>query len=371
MPAEIEMPAGGAESGDSAWEAAEKGAAAHEAELVAQGLPVPGGDAGAIQETEAPAKPAEPTKPAAKGRTEPTGDKSAKLKRLEALAGELGMRVDANRVEVAERVKLREERRQHREQITREQAQFQARMAEESGKFQGSAAKYEAFEKAREANDFEGMAKASGFDSWKALVNEHTKRMASPEYREIQELKRRDAEREEAIKTDRARQEQAQQAQQHATSIAAYKAGMAEELKASGIQVDGVRVEAMASDPHIVGMLYDVRADHYRATGEELDLQEVLETPSRAFGGKSILDVLEESYQNLGKIFGDRPVQDEAASAATPRGGPSSRSRERKPPKTVSQRNAAEASAPPEFKDDAEFKRYFTGLLNQSTHTSG
>lgn len=365
MPAEIEMPSGGAESGDSAWEAAEKGAAALEAEMVSKGIPVPGGDAGAIQETELPAKPAESAKPAAKPKAEPAGDKSGLLRQIEELAAKAGMKVDGNRVEVAERVALRNERRQHRETMAREQAQFRARMAEESGKFQGSAAKFEAFERAREANDFEGMAKAAGFSDWKALVGEHTKRLQSPEYREIQELKHRDAEREEAVKRDRERQAQAQQAQQQATSIAAYKVGMADELKSSGGQL-----EAMAADPHIVGMLYDVRADHYRATGEELDLQDVIETPSPRFGGESVLDLLEKSYHNLSKIFGDRPALDEAASAATPRGGPSSRSRERKPPKTVSQRNAAEASAPPEFKDDAEFKRYFTGLLNQSTHTS-
>ena len=232
MPAEIEMPAGGGEAGESAWAAAEKLAAAHEADLTAKGIPVPGGDAGTVQESAHDAEPAkvEPTKPAAaKAKPEPAGDKSALLRQIEELASKAGMKVDGNRVEVAERVALRNERRQHREQLERDRAQLQALQAQESGKYQNHAA----FEKAREANDFEGMAKASGFDSWKALVNEHTKRLGSPEYREIQELKRRDSEREEAIQRDRQERERAQQAQQQATSIAAYKSSMAEELSAS------------------------------------------------------------------------------------------------------------------------------------------
>ena len=374
MPDIGEMPAGGAEPGESAWAAAEKLAEAHEAELVSKGLPVPGGDAGSVQETPASEAKPEQAKQAPKGKDKPAepvaSDKSAELKQLEAMAAKLGYKFDGNRVEVAERVALRNERRQLREQMGRELAQHQAKIAEETTKFQGSAERYRAFEAAREANDFEGMAKAAGFDSWKALVNEHTKRLASPEYREIQELKRRDAEREEAIRKDREAQAQAQQAQQQATSIAQYKAGMADEMKAGGGQL-----EAMAADPHMVNMLYDVRAEHYRQTGEELDLQEVLETPSRVFGGKSILDVLEESYQNLSKIFGDRPAQAEASQEVAPRGGSSSRSREqKKPPKTVSQRNAAEASAPPTFPDTPEgekaFKAYFAQQLNQATSIS-
>lgn len=229
-----------------------------------------------------------------------------------------------------------------------------------------SRGKSEAFNKALESRDFDGMAKASGFKDWRDMLNEQTRSMASPEYREIQELKKRDAERDAAIKTEREQREQWAAQQQQLEGIKAYKVSMAEDMRTRGGEL-----EPMAEDPDLVNMLYDVRADHFRRTRDELDLEELLDTPTPLLGGKSPLDKLRAMRDSLNAIFGDHPSdQDEAASAAARRGGQSARSRERKPPKVVSQRNAAEASAPPEFKDDAEFKRYFTGLLNQSTHVT-
>ncbi len=371
MPDEIPMPPGGAERGETTWSAAEKLAEAHEADLRSKGVPVPGEQAGSIVSSEhAPTEGEKPEvvaakKPAAKPVAGDT-DKAAIRKQIEELAAKAGMKVDGNRVEVAERVALREERRVMRETAARELQREREKLGIEMKAAADSRGKSEAFNKALESRDFDGMAKASGFKDWRDMLNEQTRSMASPEYREIQELKKRDAERDAAIKTEREQREQWAAQQQQLEGIKAYKVSMAEDMRTRGGEL-----EPMAEDPDLVNMLYDVRADHFRRTRDELDLEELLDTPTPLLGGKSPLDKLRAMRDSLNAIFGDHPSdQDEAASAAARRGGQSARSRERKPPKVVSQRNAAEASAPPEFKDDAEFKRYFTGLLNQSTHVT-
>lgn len=379
MPDEIPMPPGGAEAGESTWSAAEKLADAHEASLRAKGEPIPGEQAGSIVSSEPVAhtaevvkpEPGKPAKPAAKpAAAVPAADKSAIIKEIEALAAKAGMKVDANRVEVAERVALREEKRRFRESAAREQSEIRARLAKEMQDSADARGKAEAFTKALDGGDFDGMARAAGFKDWREMLNEQTKRMASPEYRRVQELERREQERERAAKEADERRIAAEQQQQQARSIQEYKAAMADELKTH----EGM-LGRMAADPDIVDLLYQVRAEHYRATGDELELAELAEQPARVLGGKSALDLLRSKWEALNEIFGDHPADlDEADSSAARRGGQPSRSRERKPPKVVSQRNAAEASAQPTFDDTPEgqkaYKAYFTQLLNQSTHPS-
>lgn len=364
------MPAGGAETpGETMWSAAEKMAAAHEAKLTAEGRPIPGGaeQSSTVADRETERAELEEKTPQVRKDAKPTAGASADLKELEALAKKHGFSLNGNRVEPAERVKMREEKRQARESLELEKRKFQAWAQEEAGKMQGGGAKFAAFEKAVEAGDTDGMAKAAGFKDWRSLIDEHTKRLASPEYRRIQELEKRDREREE-------RDQQAErQRREHADTvaktekIAAYKVSMAETMKETGGQL-----ERMSADKQIVDLLYDCADAHYRATGEEPDLEELIETPSRLLGGATPLDRLRKTWESLSAIFGDHPAdKDEASKEVAGRRGSSPRSKEPRVPKTVSQRNAAEASGPTEFKSDKEFMAHFTSLLNQSTHTSG
>lgn len=364
------MPAGGAEGqGESIWSAAEKLAEAHEAKLAAEGKPIPGAEH-APQRTEDspdPAKPAAaaagPAKKAPLGAPTPA---ATDLSELEAIAAKHGMKVNGNRIEPAERVKFREEKRIAQERLQQREAEIARKAAEFEQKSQGSSAKLSAFEKALESRDVDGLAKAIGFKDWKELVNEHTKQLASPEYKRIQELERRDAERQERDRQAEAqRNHEAEQARIN-ESIKAYKVGMAEDLKGRGGQLS-----AMGEDPELVDFLYSVSADHYRATGDELDLEELVSTPSRLLGNKTPLDLLRSKWEALSAIFSDQAASPEAPLGAARRSGSSPRSREPKVPKTVSQSKTAEASPPAEFKSEKEFMRHFTELLNQSTHVSG
>ena len=364
------MPAGGAEgAGESIWAAAEKMAAAHEAKLTAEGKPIPGAEH-APQRTEDSPEPAKAPAAAAPAKAKvPLGAPAAAatdLTELEALAAKHGMKVNGNRIEPAERVKFREEKRIAQERLQGREAEIARKEREIEQKGSTSSAKMQAFERAVEARDVEGLARAVGFKDWRSLVDEHTKQLASPEYKRIQELERRESERAERDRqTEAQRAHEAEQAR-IGESIKAYKVGMTEDLKGRGGQL-----EKMGDDPEMVDFLYQVSADHYRATGDELDLDELVSTPSRLLGGKTPLDLLRSKWEALNAIFSDQAALPEAPSGVAARSGSTPRSREPKVPKTVSQRNAAEASPPAEFKSEAEFMRYFTEQLNQSTHTSG
>jgi len=365
------MPGGGATNGDTIWAAAERGAAALEAQLKSEGKPVPGEGAGAVSVTEhreAERDELEEKTPQAKRQSKPepaAADKN--IRELEALAEKHGFKVNGNRIEPAERVAFREEKRKAREQLQREQAAFQARMQEEGSKTQGSSVKFQAFEKALADGDVDGLAKTAGFKDWRELVNDYTRRSASPEYKRIKELEEQTqriaAEREQ----EKQRAESERQSSAKSQQISTYKSGMADTMKEAGGEL-----EKMAGDPEIIDLLYQVANEHYRATGEEPDITELVETPSRWLGGKTPLDLLRHKWEALSAIFGDRPAKVETPQGDARRSGSSPRSKEpNRVPKTVSQRNAAEASGPTDFKSDKEFMAHFTQLLNQSTHTSG
>jgi hypothetical protein len=365
------MPPGGAEVGDTIWAAAERGAAALEAQLKSEGKPVPGEGAGAISVTESREAEREEleqkTPQAKKTEAKPPAAADRNLRELEALAEKHGFKVNGNRIEPAERVAFRAEKQKAREQLRQEQAAFQARMQEEGSKVQGASVKFQAFEKALESGDADGIAKAAGFKDFRSLVDDYTKRSASPEYKRIKELEeqtqRLAAEREQ----EKQRAQEAHQQQTKTQQIAAYKVSMADTMKSHGDVL-----EKMAGDSEIVDLLYQVADAHYRATGEEPDVSELVETPSRLLGNRTPLDLLRSKWEALSAIFGDRPAKDEASKEVARRSGSSPRSKEpNRVPKTVSQRNAAEASGPTEFKSDKEFMAHFTELLNQSTHTSG
>lgn len=364
------MPPGGAENkGDSLWAQAEKLAEEHEAGLKAAGKPIPGAaDASPDAETRAAEREElEKTAPIAKKADKSSSDQSNALRELEKLAEKHGFKVNGNRIEPSERVAFREEKRKWRETQQRELTQLQTRIQEESGKYAGSSAKLQALEKALSDGDLDGIAKATGFKDWRAVVDEQTKRMASPEYKRIRELEQKQAEFDERERQTAQRHKEAAEAQARNERISAYKVGMGESMKSAGGQL-----EKMASDPELVDFLYTVTDAHYRATGEELEVEELVETPSRMLGGKTPLDLLRSKWEALNAIFGDRPAsKDEAPEGVARRSGSTSRSKEPKVPKIVSQKNAAEASPPAEFKSEAEFMRHFTELLNQSTHVSG
>lgn len=283
------------------------------------------------------------------------------LEQLRELARKKGFVVDGNRVEVSERIRLREERQRHREAIAKREAELSTRDQELGTR----AEKLKAFEEAHSKRDLDGLARAAGFENWRAIVDEQAKMMASPEYREIQAPKKAQAERDERDKRFAEEQTQRQQYEAKEREIAAYKLSMADEMTKAGDVL-----EAMAGDPDIVQILYAARAEHYTTTGDELSLEDLIETPARVTGGKAPLDLLRAKWESLDRIFGNRTAEVSEASEAASRSGVNSAKPAKKPPKTVSQKNATEVAAPAKFASEEEYMRHFTRLLEQSSHTS-
>ena len=131
-----------------------------------------------------------------------------KRARLEALAKELGYKLDGETVGVDERVKFREERRKSREALRAERDAWDAERAKADEEFKAKGEKQRQLEAAIEAVDVEAIARLTGFDSWAQLNQHFLRQKASPEAKQLDALKRQMAERDAAEK--RAAQERGQ-----------------------------------------------------------------------------------------------------------------------------------------------------------------
>lgn len=202
---------------------------------------------------------------------------------------------------------------------------------------------------ALESGDPDGLAVALGRKDWNELNDELLNHTASPTYKRLKELERRDAERAENEKRaqDQARQQQAQR-QQH-EKIQAHMRGMAEELAE---HEDPLLAEACAEFPQLTELMFGEQRSHWKAEGEELDAATAASKSLSSLyaNARKIVDLCEKHAEAspLAKRLkgvqapkqpgGDRgarnPVRQADAKASA---------------KTVSHTRAAEAAAPREL----------------------
>lgn len=222
-----------------------------------------------------------------------TGD-SAELKQLKELATKLNMKLEDGRVTVAERVALREEKREAKARIAKLETELLGRVAEkEKGLDPFIAAK-----KAWEAKDIDGFAKALGHDSWAALNGEMLNHFADPNYKLIQELRRKDAEREEALAKEREQLKQTEQNRARMEAQAAYKKTLAQELAGSPDPL----CKALADDPMFQDVIYRIQQSRFdQESGSTVTPEEALEI---AQNGKTFRSEMLALYKRLHAAFG-------------------------------------------------------------------
>jgi hypothetical protein len=332
----------------SIWERAAAKAEAFEANLRAEGKPVPGDaaepEAEAAETTETPAADAkpEPEKPKAKAdakKPEAAPASDDKRAQFDALAKELGYTVDANAVTVNERVKWRNERQRDKQKAAERDRAFEARVAQTEknleSKFGRGAMAAEAWDK----GDFDGLATALAGEktSWKDLQGKAGKLLLSPEHKRIRELEDREQARErQAQQEQQAAAEQRQRAEQ-AQARQQWHANLSQEMAASENQ----QLKALAKLPMFVSAIMDIQGEAYQR-GEELPTPE--QALSRSYGGSPLIDNARNLWQSLSQAFGSpAPSSQEAANAAGNRSAEDS-ARTAKRAKTASRSGATEVS---------------------------
>jgi len=229
---------------------------------------------------------------------------------------------------------IREEKRQHRAAVARKQAELDARDAAISAK----AKELETYSPAKlkellHSARLDDLAQLLGAKNWTEVNDIGAKAYADPAYRENQalkeEVKRIAAEREEEKRLQAERQAEYQRQQSEREFIAFVDT----ECKAATDPV----VKALAAAPEFTQAVYGHLVQHYRETGEQMDVAEAAQV---------IADGARRRYAEWNKVFGSQPTdnQAEAAQAVTPdRAGSKQPAR---PTKHVARNRAAEAANP-------------------------
>jgi hypothetical protein len=297
----------------------EQGSAASQESVPKPGVPakgpdgkfLPRGTKPPVEEAAAEAKPdpfgkpslAEEDNSPKKAITEPAGDTpEAKRKQLEALATELGFKLDGKAVTAADRYNLREEARRRQANLeAKMQAERQA-IEKERSTIAEEGAKAKAFLAALEAGDPDGMAKAIGRNDWNAMQEEILARIADPHYNEIQRL-RKEIDEDKAQKKKAAEEYQARQAQvERQQAIVSVKRG----IMAEASQAKDPVLKAMHTDPLFVDTIFSLQEKNYDpVTQTTISIEEALDEPLP--NGQTLRGHMKDLYERLGKAFG-RPA---------------------------------------------------------------
>lgn len=197
---------------------------------------------------------------------------------------------------------LREERRNWKAQADRREAALAAKEAEIEARAKAAeATSPERIMMLLEGGNFDAVAQAIGAKSWEDLNNLAARAFASPEFKRMRNLEERAA----RLESERARERQQIEAQrqevQRQEAERQFVSHIETEMKSSG----DVVVRTLATEePEFVAAVYSHMANHYLATGEELDVSEVAQT---------IVSGLKSRLTRWMKIQGLQPTQPQQA----------------------------------------------------------
>jgi hypothetical protein len=287
----------------TAWRAAE---AQTEASGVPKDAPAevaePGTPAAAAPAAEVKDKPpAKDAVPETVAEVAETGD-SAELAQLKALTKKLNFKIEDGRVTVAERVKFRQERREAQQRLESLQTELLDKVKAQHGEVEPFINAAKRFDE----SDWDGFAaelgkrKGHAWKGWDDLQKHLMNTMADPSYQVVQELKRKEQERDAAEQRRQTAEKETTANRQKQEAIANYQKGLAQEASGSEDPI----AKALADDPAFIRAVYQIQDAHYDRTNDStVTLEEALDLPPP--GGKTPLRAqLKSMYERLHKAFG-------------------------------------------------------------------
>lgn len=254
-----------------------------------------------------------------------------------------------NAVPVRERIEFRKEKRAWREKVDAEVKRLNEHYAAKEAEL----AAFVAAKKAADVGDFDGYAKALGFDDWNAANRRYAEEASSPGYKRLRELEERDRRREaELSKAEQERRAQAEQAQRQQ----AYQSLVTNTTKA--LETTGGLHAEFAKDPGFISMVLDEKRKAFNEGDEDI---------SDADAADRALELIAEQHAKLLERFTKYADKHKAAArfkkGSRPTEKAETRDRERMPEKGrknhVSHSRATEAGASGRAKTDAELLKEF------------
>lgn len=282
----------------------------------------------------------------------PAISRADRLKALREEAQALGLEFEGNAVTVADRAKFRAERREMRAKIQAERDRYQAELQQTAEKLEEQVRVAARIQEALERNDLDGIAQAIGRESWNHLSEEALKQQLSPEHRELLKLKRERAEQERRAAEQQRQQKAQQAAQEEARAREAYQKKISKDVAAIKAY------KAFAGDPLFVAGIVRHQEEHW--DGEEtISLEEAAELALK--DARLIYDKLHEQFGGQAALQPEKQPAGGAKSTEKPGG--------KRPPKTVSQSEVADASRTDksaDFDNEAWLKKWTTPIKDSA-----
>ena len=259
-----------------------------------------------------PTQTAAPAKPNGAPAADPN---AAELDQLKALAKKLGYNIDGTKIEVEDRFKFREAQRKAKLNIDAEAKARAEQFEKERGDWESAKAKDQeqvewakklkgAFENAK---DYDERAKAMGFESWDAMIEDSVSQFSDPNYQELKESRKF---REELkAKEERAAKEAAEKAEKE-TKTAAEKAAAEQRTAAIKRSIGAIQQQmrdsgdealvALSEDGILVKAVFDMQLQNYdRETRSTISVQQALDMPMT--NGKTLRQNAREHHASVAK----------------------------------------------------------------------
>lgn len=278
------------------------------------------------------------------------------LDSFRAQAKKLGYTLDKGerRVTIPERHAFRDKMRADKDKL----AQYEQNLQAHAQQLEQKNAKATALLRAMESDDMEGVAKAMGHDSWLALNKSYIHKTQSPQYRELEALKRREAEREQHYQAQRQQMEQEQQARQQQADKNNWLSELGTHLSGSASE----SVQAFSTEPD-----FRVLVDSHMRANYDPDTQQTISIEEAS--DLALADARAE-YDKLARFFGgSASLPASEAIAETPVNGASVEKQTGRKPKVITQSEAADASSislPSQSLDEDAWAKKFTKMMNEA-----
>lgn len=306
----------------------------------------------------------------------PKSDREKQIEALKKQAEELGFSFDGAAVSLEERKSFRETKRQNREwkrKAEQEIAALKADAQKEADALRSSAK--EDIDRAQEVikalttYDYDGMAKAVGFEDWNALQEDAFSRQSDPNYKRLKQLERQAKEREERESKEREERESNEKrlkeeaekrarAEAEARGITEYKQKLSEACKAS----DDPLLKAFHDDEALLNSIVTIqRANYDEDTRQTVTVQQALSMP--VVNGRSIRTIMRANYERLKRAFGDAKPDDDGAATGASNGA---QQPAKKAPKSTALSGKPTTAAKPKPKDHRSWIREGARLLEQA-----
>lgn len=286
-----------------------------------------------------------------------SSDDTSDLKALRTLAKKHGFEIDKGqrKVSIPERTAWRQKMSEDRAKMRQEAERYSAELKQRGDGLSQKFEKGVALQKAVEADDVDAMAKVFGYASYRDMNKNYANSLNSPQHRQIEALKSREAERDKRDATARESMRQEQEFRAQEVAQTEWLEELGDHLLASKDSV----VSALSKEQDFRVYVDQVLKEH----DGKLSVDEASGMVLKKLRGER--DRLNRYLGDATQLPADEDIVETPVNGASAETKPGQR---KKPPKVISQKEAADASVTGanEDLDEAAYRRKWIKRMEES-----